>query len=116
MHYDTKKLGNIIRQARLKLGMTQREVADATGIDARTVLNIENTGGNPQFNVLYPLIRVLKIDPREIFYPEKQNQSHEAYEVHLLVGSLIDSEAKEILPVIQSVLTMLRNKDSNKIE
>lgn len=116
MHYDAKKLGNIIRQARLELGMTQREVADVTEIDARTVLNIENTGGNPQFNVLYPLIRVLKIDPRDIFYPEKRNESHAAYELHLLVDSLTGSEAKEILPVVQSVLTMLRNKDTNKIE
>ena len=35
-----------------------------------TVLNIENYKGNPKMEVLYPLVRALKMDSREIFYPE----------------------------------------------
>lgn len=49
-------------------------------IDARTVLNIENYKGNPKMEVLFPLIRALKIDPNLIFYPERQlSNSHLTY-------------------------------------
>ena len=34
-------LGDAVKRARGKLGLTQNEVADAADIDVRTVLNIE---------------------------------------------------------------------------
>lgn len=66
----SRPLGDAVKRARGKLGLTQSEVADAANIDVRTVLNIENYKGNPKLEVLYPLVRVLKIDSREIFNPE----------------------------------------------
>ena len=66
----TYTLGDVVKRARGKSGLTQSEVAEAANIDVRTVLNIENYKGNPKMEVLYPLVRVLKIDAREIFYPE----------------------------------------------
>lgn len=49
-------LGSIIRQERLKAGLTQDELAERVGIDPRTILKIENNRGNPKMEVLYPLI------------------------------------------------------------
>lgn len=66
-----RSLGDAVKRARGKLDLTQNEVADAAGIDSRTVLNIENYKGNPKLEVLYPLVRALKIDSREIFYPQR---------------------------------------------
>lgn len=63
-------LGDAVKRARGKSGLTQSEVADAANVDVRTVLNIENYKGNPKMEVLYPLIRVLKIDTKEVFYRE----------------------------------------------
>lgn len=57
------------------MGLTQGEVADVIHIDNRTVLNIENYRGNPKLKILYPLIRLLQIDPSEIFYLEMQRVS-----------------------------------------
>ena len=68
-------LGDAVKRARGKSGLTQSEVADAANVDVRTVLNIENYKGNPKMEVLYPLIRVLKIDTKEVFYPEMQRES-----------------------------------------
>ena len=67
----SRPLGDTIKRARGKLGLTQNEVADAADIDVRTVLNIENYKGNPKMEILYPLVRVLKIDAREIFNNRK---------------------------------------------
>ena len=43
----SKPLGNVVKAARTKLGLTQGSVADAIHIDDRTILNIENYKGNP---------------------------------------------------------------------
>lgn len=64
----SKPLGGAARIARVNLGISQNEVADRAGIDVRTVINIEKHRGNPKMEVLYPLVRVLKMDSREIFY------------------------------------------------
>lgn len=66
----SRLLGDALKRARGESGYTQREVADKIGKDVRTVLNIENYKGNPKMEVLYPLIRALNIDAREVFYPE----------------------------------------------
>ena len=71
----TRYLGDAVKQARGKAGLTQSEVADIIDVDVRTVLNIENYKGNPKMEVLYPLVRALKIDAREIFNSEIQRES-----------------------------------------
>ena len=59
-------LGDVVKVARGKSGLTQAEVAVAIHRDTRTVLNIENYKGNPKLEVLYPLVRTLKIDEKEV--------------------------------------------------
>lgn len=78
-------LGDAVKRARGKSGLTQSEVADAANVDVRTVLNIENYKGNPKMEVLYPLIRVLKIDTKEVFYPEMQRESPALSQLRLLI-------------------------------
>ena len=75
MHEYSRPLGDAIKRAHGKLGLTQSEVADKADIDVRTVLNIENYKGNPKMEVLYPLVRALEIDAREIFNPEMQKRN-----------------------------------------
>ena len=69
MQVYSKPLGDAVKRARGEQNLTQSQVAEAANIDVRTVLNIENYKGNPKMEVLYPLVRVLKMDSREIFYP-----------------------------------------------
>jgi DNA-binding XRE family transcriptional regulator len=58
----SRPLGDAVKRARTELSLTQNEVADAADVDVRTVLNIENYKGNPKMEVLFPLVRALKID------------------------------------------------------
>lgn len=85
-------LGDAVKRARGKSGLTQSEVADAANVDVRTVLNIENYKGNPKMEVLYPLIRVLKIDTKEVFYPEMQRESPALSQLRLLIEDCTEEE------------------------
>ena len=109
-------LGDVVKVAREKTGLTQAEVAASIDRDTRTVLNIENYKGNPKLQVLYPLIRALKIDAREIFNPEMQLDSPALRQLRLLVNECSEEEAAAIIPVFQAVLTALRDQNATPIE
>lgn len=112
----TYTLGDVVKRARGKSGLTQSEVADAANIDVRTVLNIENYKGNPKLEVLYPLVRVLKLDVREIFYPEILRETPALCQLRLLIEDCSEEEAAAIIPIFNSVLSVLREQNFAKIE
>ena len=111
----SKPLGDVIKSARKRMDLTQNEVADSIDVDVRTIINIENYKGNPKLEVLYPLIRSLKIDSREIFYPEMQRESPALRQLRLLVEDCSEEEAATIIPVLQSVIAALRDKNATPI-
>lgn len=112
----SRPLGDAVKRARGKSGLTQSEVADAADIDVRTVLNIENYKGNPKMEVLYPLVRALKIDAREIFNPEMQRESPALCQLRLLIEDCNEQEAASMIPIFKSVLSVLRNQNTMPIE
>lgn len=79
-------------------------------------MNIENSKGNPKMEVLYPLVRVLKIDAKEIFYPEMQRESPSISQLRLLIEDCSEEEAATMIPVLKSVLAALRDKNAITIE
>ena len=111
----SKPLGDVVKSARKRMDLTQNEVADSIDVDTRTIINIENYKGNPKLEVLYPLIRSLKIDAREIFYPEMQRESPALRQLRLLVEDCSEEEAATIIPVLQSVISALRDKNATPI-
>lgn len=111
----SKTLGDVVKRTRKDLDLTQNEVADSIDVDVRTVINIENYKGNPKLEVLYPLVRSLKIDAREIFYPEMQRESPALRQLRLFVEDCSEEEAATIIPVLQSVISALRDKNAKPI-
>ena len=66
--------------------------------------------------VLYPLIRVLKIDAKEVFYPEMQRESPALRQLRLLIEDCTEDEAASIIPIFNSVLSVLRERNATKIK
>ena len=71
VHIKNEMLGNVIKEARQRSGLTMEEIADRIGITPRYLYRIENEGKKPIYDVLFTLIRELSISPDLIFYPEK---------------------------------------------
>ena len=103
-------LGDVVKVAREKEGLTQAEVAAAIDRDPRTVLNIENYKGNPKLEVLYPLIRVLKIDARDIFNPELRCQNPALHQLFVLISECSEEEAKAIIPIVKAAIELVQNR------
>lgn len=111
----SRPLGDSVKRARRRLRLTQNELANAIDVDSRTVLNIENYKGNPKMEVLYPLIRTLNIDAREIFNPEMLRQSPALCQLRIMVEECSEQEAEVMISVFSSILSVLRSKDKRSI-
>lgn len=106
-----RSLGDAVKRARKRLSMTQQQVAEEAGIDTRTVMNIENYHGNTKMAVLFPLLRVLKIDPWEVFYPELKNDSFAFHQLLLIFEECSEDEVSALLPVCKAMLAALKTQE-----
>ena len=77
MEISQKKLGDIVKFAREKSGITIEALSERLDITERYLYRIENEGKIPSFKLLYKIIRELSIDPDSIFYPEKPTKDSE---------------------------------------
>lgn len=109
-------LGNTVRKARSGLELTQSEVAERIDVDVRTVLNIENHKGNPKLEVLFPLIRELKIDPSTIFYPEMDHSRAGIVQMNQLLSKCSDQEVDALLTICENILSVMRSTNAMTIE
>ena len=100
MQNYSKPLGDAVRRAREKLGLTQIKAADCAGIDVRTVLNIENYRGNPKTSILFPLVRTLQIDPTDIYYPELAQKCSAMQQMQLLLAECSEQEIEALLQCV----------------
>ena len=111
----SKILGDEIKRARGRAGITQQELSDKSGIDRRTIINIENYHKDSKFSSIYDLIRSLKIDSREIFYPEIHRDSPSLRQLRVLIEECSEEEAAALIPVLESLLTALRDNSSKPV-
>ena len=116
MQEFSRPLGDAVKRARGELNLTQAQVAGKINRDTRTVMNIENYKGNPKMEVMYPLIRVLQIDPREIFNPEMGRESPSIRRLRFLIADCGEQEAATLIPVVEAVLSALRSGWTGSIE
>lgn len=112
----SRPLGNTVRKARIDCGYTQKQLADKLDVDERTISSIEKYQANTTMEILYPLIRELKIDAREIFTPELGRESKSHYQLRLLLDGCSEEEAAILLSVCGTVLSALRSRDATEIE
>ena len=103
VHTETETLGDIIKAARQKSGLTIEELANRLDITERYLDRIENQGKKPSFDILYKLIRELGISPDLIFYPERSDQDSE---IEDLIRRLYNCDERS-LEVIKATATAL---------
>lgn len=58
----SRPLGDTVKKARKKMGLTQNQVASIIGADERTIMNIETYKANTTMEVLYPLMVTCRCD------------------------------------------------------
>lgn len=62
------------------------------------------------------MVRALKIDAREIFNSEIRRETPALRQLRVMIEECSEEETAAIIPVFQSVLTALRDKNALPIE
>ncbi len=103
VHKQPDNLGNVIKTAREKAGVTIEYLASNVGISERYLYRIENEGKKPSYDVLYKLTRKLSISADMIFYPEKPSKDSE---IENLLRMLSECDERS-LEVVKAMLKAL---------
>ena len=116
MHAFSRSLARAVKNARDKMNLTQDKVRELVDTNTRTISSIENGKSNTRMNILYPLVRALRIDPNEIFYPETVADSSVKHQLRALIENCSDEEAAALLTTSESVLRVLRKQNAGRVE
>lgn len=108
IHPET--LGDVIKNARQKSGLTMEELAFRIDITPRYLYRIENEGKKPSYDVLYKLIRELSITPDLIFYPERSTKDSE---VENLIRRLYNCDERSLEVVKATAIALIKTADKN---
>ena len=111
MHVFSRPLSESVKKARIKMNLTQEQVGALADTNTRTISSIENGKSNTRMNILYPLIRALRIDPNEIFYPELCADSSVKHQLHVLINDCSEQEATVLLSTSEAILDAMRSKE-----
>ena len=103
VHMKAETLGDVIKAARQRSGLTIEELATRLDITDRYIYKIENEGKKPSFDILYNLIRELGITPDSIFYPKRSDKDSE---IEDLIRRLYNCDERS-LEVIKATATAL---------
>lgn len=60
--YCTMGYGDLIKERRSVLGLTQQDLSDYTGLSVRIIKSLENDKGNPSFNTLKKIADTLGLE------------------------------------------------------
>ena len=66
--------------------------------------------------VLYPLIRTLHIDARDIFNPEIGKDSPVYYQLRTLIDNCTEEEAATLLSVCETIISAYRCKEGTVLK
>jgi transcriptional regulator with XRE-family HTH domain len=62
--YVQRLAGNLLRVARARAGMSQRELAEAAGVQQSTIARIESGARQPSLPVLARILAAVDLEPR----------------------------------------------------
>lgn len=105
-----------IKNRRKSLGLTQDQTAEKACIASRTILDIENGKDNPRLSTLFGIVRALKMDANDIFYPEIQSGTPNQIKLQTTFADCSDDEAELLYEVCTAVLSSLRKRECAYVE
>ena len=97
-------LGRVIKDARIRAGLSRKIIASRLSITPRHLMSIENGRQKPSYDLLYRLIRELSVPTEPIFYPELTYDSIELKQVATLLRMCDDKEISVINAALHSLL------------
>lgn len=66
MHNEPNEIAIKVKERRTILHLDQKDLAELSGVSLRTIIQIENSAGNPSLNTLQKLAEILGMEVKLI--------------------------------------------------
>ena len=106
------KIGQVIKELRIKKGLTQEDLAQETELSARTIQRIENGEVDPRAYSLQMIAKALDVD-FSLFVEDGFNESKEQKEKDDIILGLI--HLSSLIPILIPTI-LIWNFKKNKVE
>ncbi len=106
MEHDV--LGEVIKESRLRKGLSQEQLAEMLNCSPRHIMAIENEHKKPGYKRLYKIIRLLNIPADTIFYPERRAATEHGAALDELINMLHMCDERTVRSVAAAVRESLK--------
>ena len=100
----TDKLGSLIKSTRISKHLTQKQLAERLSISPRYLMSLENGKQLPSCDLLFRIIRELRIPADMIFYPENKNDGEVIRKLQILLNNCDERDIAVIITILQSLV------------
>lgn len=104
-----KLLGDAVREERLRRNLSQVALAERAKVSLRTVSDIENYIGNPQFETLHALATYLHISLDAIFSDKISKTDSTMQQIIAELNTCPEEHKQLVLSTLRGLLDGLRN-------
>lgn len=104
---DTRKIGNKLLAIRKKYGMTQNEVAEASGLSNRTYADIERGSVKMRVDTIIHICNALHITPDEILTVESNESTKHQEELFARLNACSPKDKQTALQLLSVYLKSL---------
>ena len=100
--FDFHGLGAALKRAREEKGWTQAYVAELVDRDSRTIMNIENKGQYPSFDLFVKLITMFDVSVDQFIHADGGARSSSCRKhIDVLLNSMTEKELSEICRIME---------------
>ncbi len=111
--FDFHGLGAALKRAREEKGWTQAYVAELVDRDSRTIMNIENKGQYPSFDLFVKLITMFDVSVDQFIHADGGARSSSCRKhIDVLLNSMNEKE----LVVIEATAEALRKPEKRRFQ
>lgn len=110
MNTNANMLGDMIREAREQLHLTQEEVAEKLQVNLTHYGNIERGTNNPSLPLFIKIVKILNLSVDAYIYPEKLYSDDISQRIIRLLSQCTERERKIILG---NILTLIENRNES---
>lgn len=110
MTNNSNLLGNMIREGRERLHLTQEELAEKVQVNLTHYGNIERGTGNPSLPLFIEIVKILNLSVDAYLYPEKAHSDDVSQQIIRLLCQCSERERKIILANIH---TLIENRSAD---
>ena len=98
-----RRLGERLKAVRIRMDMTQEDLAFVIDRTPRTIMYNENNGQHPSLNAFYQMMTMFDISVDQFFFPEKYPENSCRTRIDVMLNSLDEKDLRVIEATIQAL-------------